>query len=431
MDSFLGVPIRSRGEVFGNLYLTDSVNGSFSDEDQELAAALAFAAGTAVSNARLYRDAQLKQQWLEASVEIGAQLLAADGEDPLHLIGRRAMAVADADLVGIALKTKDGESVVVEVAFGDESERILARRFPLATTLTGSVLASGEPLLVAVSMHLTEQDTYLAEIDNRGPLMVVPLHSGAQGLGALTLLRSEGRPAFTEAEAAMAAGFASQASVALELAAARTLDQKLRLHEDRDRIARDLHDHVIQELFAIGISLEGVATELEAEPNLATRLRQRVEDIDRTIRRIRTSIFDLRGNLVISSDGLSKRVLEVAGDITPALGFAPHVAFGGLVDIRISSELGEDVIAVVREALSNIAKHAQATEANVDVALAGDELTVTVSDNGIGIGSGLDGPARSSGTANLLHRAQRRGGTFSLSPRPTGGTIAQWRTNIR
>ena len=276
----------------------------------------------------------------------------------------------------------------------------------------------------------SSEESFLAEIEDRGAVMVLPLHGGAQSRGTLTMMRREGRPAFTESEAAMAAGFASHASVALELAAARSLDQKLRLHEDRDRIARDLHDHVIQELFAIGISLEGAAAELPSDPLIAQRLNQRVEDIDRTIRRIRTSIFDLRGNLGISSDGLSKRVLEVASDVTPALGFAPHVAFGGLVEIRLDHELTEDVVAVVREALTNVAKHARATEATVDVALTGDELTITVSDDGVGIG-GVDGATRRSGTTNLQRRAERRGGSFELFPGAAGGTIARWRTNIR
>ncbi|HEY3737830.1 MAG TPA: GAF domain-containing protein [Jatrophihabitans sp.] len=431
MESFLGVPIHSRAEIFGNLYLADSVNGVFSEEDEELAVALALAAGTAVSNARLYRDAQLKQRWLEASVEIGAQLLASDGEDPLHLIARRAMDIADADLVSVALTTSDGESVLIEVAFGEEADRISARRFPLSKTLTRSVLINEQPLVLPQTNHLTLDNSFLAEIEDRGPAMVLPLHGGAQSRGTLMLMRREGRAAFSESEAVMAAGFASHASVALELAAARSLDQKIKLHEDRDRIARDLHDHVIQELFAIGISLEGAAAELRNDPAIARRLNQRVEDIDRTIRRIRTSIFDLRGNLGISSDGLSKRVLEVASDVAPALGFTPHVAFGGLVEIRLDDELTEDVVAVVRETLTNIAKHARATEANVDIALSGDELTITVTDDGVGIDGVAAAYARSSGTTNLRRRAERLGGSFELASGATGGTIARWRTGIR
>ncbi len=297
MDSFLGVPIYGRDEIFGNLYLANSVNGTFSEEDEQLAIALALVAGTAVHNARLYRDAQLKQRWLEASVEIGAQLLAFDGEDPLSLIARRAMDIADADLVSVGLVAADGESVVIEVAFGEQAERLSARRFMLDNTITHGVLRSRQPLLLAHTSQLHAADTPMSDIEDRGPLMVLPLYSGRQLLGTLSLLRRDGRPGFSESEVAMAAGFASHATVALELAEARKLDQRLKLTEDRDRIARDLHDHVIQELFAIGIGLEGVAAEMNHDPLLAARVNSRVDDIDRTIRRIRTSIFELRGNL--------------------------------------------------------------------------------------------------------------------------------------
>jgi signal transduction histidine kinase len=239
-------------------------------------------------------------------------------------------------------------------------------------------------------------------------------------------MRRRGRTAFTAVDLAMAAGFANHASVALELADSRAAEQKLVLLEDRDRIARDLHDHVIQELFAIGLSLEGVAAGLGSGNPLADRVRQRVEDIDRTIRRIRTSIFELRGALATSADGLRQRILEVAGDLTPALGFTPHVAFSGVVDVGLNDELAEDAVACVREGLTNVAKHARATSATVDVAVAADELTITISDNGVGPGDST----RSSGTANLQRRAERRGGSASLSAGTAGGAALKWKVRI-
>ena len=152
-----------------------------------------------------------------------------------------------------------------------------------------------------------------------------------------------------------------------------------------------------------------------------------MEDVDRTIRRIRTSIFELRGNLGSSADGLTKQVLQVARDVTPALGFAPHVIFGGLVEIRLDDLFTEDVVACVRETLTNVAKHAKASEATVDIVLAGDELTVTVTDDGVGVTE----PARSSGIANLRDRAERRGGSFELGSGPSQGSIARWKAFIR
>lgn len=430
MDSFLGVPVHVRDEVFGNLYLAESDKGEFSAEDEELVLALALAAGTAISNARLYQESQLQQRWLAASVEIGAQLLTSSGEDPLRMIARQAFGIADADLVTLAVLAPESDDLVVEVAFGERADELLAGHFTAAGTQAGKVLQSGEPTVLINASDGAGLPSYLASIMEAGPLMVLPLRGTGAPRGVLSVVRRRGRRTFSATELAMAAGFATQASVALELADARAAEQKMVMLEDHDRIARDLHDHVIQELFSIGLSLEGVAARLlsgTSGEELASRVRHRVEDIDRTIRRIRTSIFELRGSLATSSEGLRKRVLEVTSELTPALGFTPHVAFSGLVDMRPDDSLGDDVVACARETLTNVAKHAHASAASVDVALSSDELTITVTDNGVGPADAT----RSSGTANLRARAERRGGSFDLAPGPSGGTIAQWKARIR
>jgi signal transduction histidine kinase len=426
MESFLGVPIHVRGEVFGNLYLTNSARGEFGLDDEELVIALALAAGTAISNARLYQESRLQQRWLAASVEIGSQLLVSSGEDPLRTVARKAIDIADADLVNVCLTTADGTAFVVEEAFGLSADELVGRRFPLAGSLTGSAIADGHPLLIANASGNDLPPSYLSSVMEAGPVMVLPLRGTGQPRGVLTLVRAKGRRAFTAKDLAMAGAFATHASVALELADSRVAEQKLVLLEDRDRIAMDLHDHVIQELFAIGLSLEGTAAQLGANDSMATRIRQRVDDIDRTIRRIRTSIFELRGTLVTASEGLRQRVLEVASDLTPALGFAPHVAFAGLLDMRLEDDLMQDVLACVRESLTNVAKHARAKSAMVDVSLAADVLTVTVSDNGVGL---RDAP-RTSGTANLRARAEKWHGSFELTPGTSGGTTAIWKAHI-
>jgi signal transduction histidine kinase len=426
MQSFLGVPIHVRDEVYGNLYLADSDRGEFGADDEELVVALALAAGTAISNARLFQESRLQQRWLEASVEIGAQLLSSSGEDPLRMIARQAIDIADADLVSVCLTTPDGAGFVVEEAFGTRANELIGRRFPLAGSLTGKVLAEAQPLLIVNASDADVPPTYLSSVMEAGPLIVLPLQGTGTPRGVLSLCRSRGNRRFTPRDLAMAAGFASHASVALELADSRVAEQKLVLLEDRDRIAMDLHDHVIQELFAIGLSLEGTAAQL-SEDTLAQRIRQRVEDIDRTIRRIRTSIFELRGTIATPVEGLRQRVLEVTSDLTPALGFAPHVAFAGLLDIRMEEELIQDVVACVRETLTNVAKHARAKSALVDISLADRTLTVTVTDDGIG----LQETTRSSGTANLRTRAEKWDGSFELSRGPSGGTTAIWKVRVR
>ena len=424
MDSFLGVPIHVRDEVFGNLYLANSERDEFSTDDEELVIALALAAGTAISNARLFQDSAVQQRWLEASVEIGSQLLSATGEDPLRVVARRAIEIADADIVSVGLVSPDGLSFVVEEAFGDRADELIGRSFPLEGSIAGRVLAEGEPLLAPASDGKDLPPSYLALGMEAGPLMVLPLRGTGAPRGVLSLCRSRGRHAFTPRDLAMANTFASHASVALELADSRTAEQKLVLLEDRDRIAMDLHDHVIQELFAIGLSLESTASNL-ADEEAAQRLRQRVEDIDRTIRRIRMSIFELRG-IASAGDGVRQRVLGVTSDLAAALGFTPQVTFSGVLDVRLADELVEDLVACVRETLTNVAKHARAKSAMVDLSLAGEVLTVMVTDDGVGVRD----TSRSSGTANLRARAQKWSGTFALAPGSTSGTTATWTVRI-
>lgn len=431
MESFLGVPIRIRGEVYGNLYLADSAAGEFSAQDEELVGALALAAGTAVTHARHLDESQVQQRWLAASVEISAQLLAASGEDPLRMIARRAEAIADADLVTVGLLTPDTCELMVEVASGENGDRLLGQRFDLAETLAGRAVEERRPLLLSAGARAShtegaERRSHEATVTDPGPLMVLPL-DGVQGVrGVLSLMRTRGRRPFSTADLTMAAGFANHASLALELADARAAEQRFILLEDRERIARDLHDHVIQELFAIGLSLESAAIIVGVNEPAAQRIKQRVADLDRTIRQIRTRIFELRGPLDASAPGLRHRILEIVGELAPALSFEPRVAFSGLIDTQVSAELADDVAALVREALSNVVKHARARRVDVDVDVSISSLTVVVADDGVGVPAA----AERSGLANLQARARRHDGSFEVQPGPTGGTTLTWKAPL-
>ncbi|HEY3737043.1 MAG TPA: GAF domain-containing protein [Jatrophihabitans sp.] len=425
MESFLGVPIRVGDDVFGNLYLTGSSRGKFSADDEELMRSLAGTAGTAISNARLYAESQRRQRWLAASAEIGAQLLADSGEDPLRMVARNAQEIADADLVAIVLVTPDGESGMVEVAIGDGAEELVARQRQLTHMLVGQVIRNATP----IQLRSLAEGGDLGTIDllpgqpviDVGPLMLLPLTGSADTRGALVIVRRAGRSVFTGADLEMVGGFASHASIALELSAARSDRQRIALLEDRDRIARDLHDHVIQQLFAVGLSIEGTAALVS--PDHAQRLRDQVADIDRTIRQIRTSIFELRGALGGMSGATRQRVLEIVGELTVVLGFAPQVVFSGQVDLTVVGDLADDVVAVIREALTNVARHAHASAVVTDVTVSSGEVELTISDNGIGISE----PSRVSGLENLRKRAERRGGSFDVTKAPTGGTRLTWK----
>ena len=426
MDSFLGVPIRVRGEVYGNLYLTDSAHGAFSAEDEELVRSLAITAGTAITNARLYFESRLQQRWLTASAEIGSQLLAQSGEDPLKTIARRAAEIALADLVTVELVTPSRTEVLVEVAVGDGAEVLLARTFPIDGSLVGRAIVGRAPLLLRDAGDDEQRNSHLSEVIDAGPTMVLPLIGTTEVLGALTIARASCKATFSPIDLSMAAAFANHASLALELAAARADQLRVELLEDRDRIARDLHDHVIQQLFAIGLSLEGLAGRNEPDSDVSVKLRERVGDIDRTIRQIRTSIFELRGPLGSPSSGIRQDLLAVAAESTAALGFAPGLSFGGTVDLSLEGPIADDIVACVREALANVARHAQARRADVDVSVTSGEVIVTATDDGVGIGAA----GRSSGLTNLRVRAEHRGGTFTIGPAPGGGTQLVWKAPI-
>ena len=429
MSSFLGVPVRVRAEVFGNLYLTRDDEREFTEEDEELVASLAATAGVAIENAWLFEEARRRQNWLAASTEITQQLLSNEGEEPLRVIARRVQQVADADAVNVVLPTQDGRRLMVEVATGVGADHLTAMSYPLDNTVSKLVLESGRPELMDEPAAMTGFETRepLAEVMPVGALMVLPLGGQQRIRGVLIVARAYGRPRFSSADLDMATTFANHAAVALELADARADQQRVVLLEDRDRIARDLHDHVIQRLFGAGLSVEGVASGMPATP-AAARLAEVVADIDDTIRQIRTSIFQLRGPLAVRTGELRARILGVAAELGPSLGFDAHMGFVGPVDAAIPDELADDVVAVVREGLTNVARHANATQASVEVCASGTEMSIDVTDDGVGVGSA----DRAGGLANLDRRAALLGGTFEvISPLPErgdhgGGTSLRW-----
>ena len=433
MTSFLGVPVLVRGQVFGNLYLTDRIDGGeFTGDDEELVAALAATAGVAIENARLYEQSQRRQDWLQASAKITRQLLSAEGEEPLRLIAREARQIADADVVTVVLPTESRERMMVEVASGQAADELTGLSYPIDHTLTGLALSSGHPVLVGDAAD-SDYDSHLSQVLPVGPVMVLPLVGTAETRGALVIARLRGRNWFDDADLDMATTFANHAAVALELADARENQQRMVLLEDRDRIARDLHDHVIQRLFAAGLSVESVAARQDSDET-SLRLRRVVAELDETIRQIRTSIFQLRGPLIAEVGTMRSAVLSVVSELEPVLGLQPRVTFAGPVDLAAPDASVDDLIAALREALTNVARHANASCVDVAVEATTDSLVLEVTDDGVGITDG----SRWSGLANLRARAEHHGGTFSIGqveepPMDTyrQGTRLRWTIPLR
>jgi signal transduction histidine kinase len=419
MTSFLGVPIKVRDEVYGNLYLAERRGGEFTAEDEELVAALAATAATAIENARLFAESRRRQEWLEASTEITRQLLSSEGANPLRLIAQRVLEMADADVVTVVLPTGQEDELVVDVAVGEGADRLAGMAYPSAGTLSGLAISSGRPVMIGDVQQDAAYVVHLADEVSVGPVMAIPLSGSRGGHGALLTARLCGRRHFNEVELDMVMTFANHASLALELAGARADQQRMALLEERDRIARDLHDHVIQRLFAAGLSVQSVASSLGQEAR-AQRLSQVIDDIDETIRQIRTSIFELRGPLGPQNETVRTRLLGAVKDVSDALGFSPDVRFAGPLDTVVGDEIADDAVAVVREALTNVARHAHASRVDVEVKASADRLTIDVVDDGVGIGDAQ----RRSGLANLRERAERHGGELVLAA--DSGSRLRW-----
>ncbi|MDQ1539965.1 MAG: hypothetical protein QOH29_691 [Actinomycetota bacterium] len=422
MRSFLGVPIRIRDEVFGNLYLSEKADGAdFDDDDETVVKALASAAGVAIANARLYDEAHRRERWHAASAEVTTSLLSgSEPDDVLQLVAERARELAGADIAAIALPI--GDALAIEVAHGEFAQAIIGQRVALDESLVGLVFRTGEAISVADLLTDPRASATHQAGGELGPAMFVPLRAAEHTRGVLYVAKREGAVGFRPTDQAMLEGFAAQASLALELARQRRETEQLSLFRDRDRIARDLHDLVIQRLFATGMQLES-SMRYMTTPEAGNYVQNAVGDLDKTIKEIRSTIYALQRDDRFAPRSLRARIAALIDEYTAALDFSPGLRLEGLVDTRVSSAIAENLLAVVREALSNAARHAKASQVDVVVSVDDTHVTATVTDDGVG----LIADARRSGLANLENRATELGGVFSAVTAPEGGTEVSWR----
>ena len=426
MRTFLGVPVRVRDKVFGNLYLTEKRGGGdFDEEDTSIVQALATAAGVAVENARLYSAAGQREQWVRASSEVTTQLLSGDDPaDVLDLVAERACSLADADLAAVSLP-RDGE-LVVEVIRGTDADALVGLRMPIEGSLIGRTFRTGETLNVADISAEEQTVTSLPTEANYGPVLMAALVSGGNIQGVISLARAAGGQPFSDVDQALLEAFAGHAAVALELTQQRRQTERLSLFEDRDRIARDLHDLVIQRLFASGLHLQG-AIRLMEPPEAAERVHRVVDDLDETIKEIRTTIYALQSTDRSGSLSLRAELLAVTEGYVESLGFSASVRFDGLIDSGIPPRVAEHLLAVTREALSNVARHAKAQQVVVAISVREEQISLTVRDDGVGIPDEVP----HSGLANLADRAAEVGGSFDARRRLDGGTELVWSAPVR
>ncbi|WP_323137827.1 GAF domain-containing sensor histidine kinase [Nocardia sp. alder85J] len=423
MKSFLGVPVKVRDEVFGNLYLTEKANGQeFTEDDEAVVQALAAAAGIAVENARLYEESRQRQRWLESTRDVATELLA--GGEPaevLDTIADHARTLTDSVCTFIALPEDPDNSddqdaeLMVCAGSGAPAPTLLGRRIPLNGSRTGVVFRTGDAETGAEPAYNPFPDLR----DQFGPTLILPLRARKSVIGVLVAVRAPAAVEFDAAALPMMALFADQAAMALQLAETQRRMRELDVLSDRDRIARDLHDRVIQRLFATGLALQGTLQRARST-EMRDRLTRNVDDLQSVVEDIRESIFDLHGDESGASP-LRKRLHDVISDMTAATSLRTVTQFSGPISV-VPGPLADDMEAALREGLSNVVRHSRAETVTIMVSVT-DDVTLEITDDG----GGFDPDnTRRSGLANLETRAERHGGRVVLGPAPGGGTIVHW-----
>ena len=446
-ENFLGVSVTFQGQVYARLYLVNRLGG-FGLSALRIVQTLASAAGIAVENAHLYADARRRARWIRASQQLTTSMLeGADEEEGLTLIAQTVREVSQADTAIIVLPSVK-DTWAAEITDGHHADRLLGVMFPPEGRAM-SVLNEGTGMIV--DSLARAQTMRIPEFTEFGPALYAPLRGRGKPAGVLILLRLPGKPEFDYSELALAESLAAQAALALELASARHAEDVASLLDERDRIGRDLHDFAIQQLFAAGMQLDATKQKVSEEQlevsEVIHALDLSLASIDEAVRQIRAIVHNLREP--DSNVGLVERIRRESSLSRSFLGFAPSLLISvdgqavneqaesedclvELVDSRVDDSRSDDAVAVVREGLSNIARHAHATAGAVSVDLHGDtnsgSLTVSIADDGVGIDPEH---TRNSGLANMAERARLNGGTFTLGTGLEGkGTRITWRVPL-
>ena len=424
MGDLLAVPIAIRGAVVARLYLADDrPSHTFAPSADVAARLLATAAGAAIDHAQMFERARAAAEWTNAIREIISALLS--GPDrrirPLRLIAEQVCKLTDAEQAIVLVSTDpdlpaaEVDTLVVSAAVGLHAKDVLGQRVPVEGSTTGGVFRSGAPLITEAFRHPIQAFTDVGE----RPAIVMPLRADGTVLGVIAVARKHDQQPFDASYLNLVSDFAGHAAVALTVANAREHARELAILADRERIAHDLHDQVIQRLFAVGMDIQGTIARARS-PEVIGRLNRTIDDLQATIEDIRSAIFKLQSP-TDAGGGLRRRIQNAVGDLTQSKNIVTTLCMSGPMS-AIGSELAQNIEAVLTEAVSNAVRHSGATRLTVNVSV-GDEVSVEVSDDGIGI---PPDNTRHSGLANMRRRAEYFGGTCHFISPSEGGTVVHW-----
>jgi PAS domain S-box-containing protein len=374
------------------------------------------------------RDATVKRRAesrLEATSEVTQAVLGGAAADVLWaMTARHARRIAGARFAGLITTPDEAGEVIIAAADGDGAGAAVGRTFPAEGTFADRVLG-GRETVASTDLSSDARAGDIAHLLGVGPTVVVAIRGATRQFGTLFVARARHEAPFSAEDVSVLESYASSAAVAFTLGDARADLERLSMVEEGERIARDLHDTVIQRLFATGMSLAGVQR-LTTSP-ATERIAQAVTELDDTIREIRSAIFALQ-QPVGSSGGLRREVQALAADAGRRLGYMPRVAFDGPLDTMVPTAVASDLLAVVREGLSNVLRHANATTVEVVIRLDGDDLIAVIGDDGVGL---PDGRPPGSGLGNMVSRAERWGGRLTVAAAEPRGTRLEWRVPVR
>jgi signal transduction histidine kinase len=423
MQPFLGAPVTARGRMFGNIYLTREPGADdFTEEDVKSVLVLASQAGVAVENARLHDEAIQRERRLEAVGEIATATLAGiESETVLELVADRARELVGADVAMVAVPADEPGSLVLVVASGEHADDLRGLVFPQGESLSGEVVTSREPMVLEDASSDRRAYQPMVRAGEMGPSMFVPLVVRGSVYGTIAVSNRVGGQQFGGEDLALVQTLAAQAAVVLEFDRAQRELQRLVVMEDRERIAKELHDGVIQSLFAVGMGMQATAT-MSRDPELQRRIESAVEEMDGVIRDLRNYIFGLRPG-ILADRQLDQALRSLAEDFQEKTGVLAVLDVNPRVAAELASRAGE-IVQLVREALSNVGRHANAMTCRVTLRFDDGGALLEIDDDG----SGFDvEPARDQGQGlgNLRARAEALGGDLMIQSAPGQGTAVR------